>query len=190
MKKATMLLCILLGAQMAMGQQEPEAPKNNVKVDYNYHLVSLNQQSDVLSKTVGREIGVEYNRSLSQSFDVGVRFAVRDATYAKLNPQTFHVETSGSDLACSFGANAYYHFLPALGAGRTGWNGYAAAKADLGLADKLRFEYSLGLGTEYYFTPMWGLFVETGWGNAFFMQTGAADNPDHLQLHGGVTLRF
>lgn len=194
MKKVTMLLCILLSAHMAMAQhadvQNPATRKNNVKVEYNYHLVSLSQQSEAFSKTVGNEIGIEYNRSLSQSFDVGVRFAVRDATYAKLNPQTLHVDGSGTDLACSFGANAYYHFLPVPDAGRTGWNGYAAARAGLGLADKLRFEYSLGIGTEYFITPMWGLFVETGWGNAFFMQTDVRDNPAHLQLHGGVTVRF
>lgn len=194
MKKATMLLCILLGAHMAMAQhadvQNPVTRKNNIKVEYNYHLVGLSQQSDAFSKTVGNEIGIEYNRSLSQSFDVGARLAVRDVTYATLNPQTLRADGSGSDLAFAFGANAYYHFLPVPDAGRTGWNGYAAARAGLCIADKVRFEYSLGIGTEYFITPMWGLFVETGWGNPFFMRIGVADNPAHLQLHGGVTVRF
>ena len=170
--------------------QKTDGIRNSFKINFTYNYISNAQQQLAFSKTVGREVGIEYNRKVSNHFGVGINLSMREVDYVHVLPETGRFLGSGLDVAYSFGANVYYHFLPVPCSGLTGWNGYAVGRIGVSFSDYTLFQFSVGLGCEYFFTKRIGVFTETSWGNAFLLEINGTRNNTHLHLRGGLTYRF
>ena len=72
-------------------------------------------------------------------------------------------QKESTDLACHFGLNAYYHFLPQYRSGFKSFDVFAVGRLGCCIGDKGYWEGSIGLGNEYFFYSHLGISAEVSW---------------------------
>lgn len=193
MKKSLVLVLCLLS--LAVAAQERDSltvgtSRNNLRLAFQYNYNGSNEQYSSFDRyLVGSVLWAEYNRSLTNRFDLGVNIGIGYVAYRTYTHPSLTFNES-TDLAYHFGLNAYYHFLPQYRSGYRSFDVYAVGRLGYSIGDKGYWEGSIGLGNEYFFNSHFGVSAEVGWGNNFFFKSNDWSSFGHVLLQCGVIYKF
>ena len=193
MRKFTLAIAFCLTSFVVCAQDGdtpfPQSGRNTVKLTFLYNYNGSNEQYSSAGRNwVGSIFWVEYDRSLSKSFDLGVSIGTGLVAYRTYSSTMTMSE--GTDLAYHFGLNGYYRFLPQYRSGYRNFDVYTVGRLGYCIGDKGYWEGSIGLGNEYYFNSHFGLSAEVCWGNNFFFKSNDWANFGHIQLQCSLNYRF
>jgi len=165
--------------------------KNEIWLDYIHHISPYKEYCH--SNTCGNTLAIEWNRVIGSHFRVGAYTGLRQffiINNLSLNP--FEQSSGKAVGGFQYGLVSKYSILSSKCEEEGGWNAYLECRIGgcKAMKEKNYFEYSIGMGNEYFFTRRFGVKVSCSWGNAAVVKLNGVRNPAHVQLSVGLGLRF